>query len=109
YDTVHYHAYIATCIHHLFHYTTLFRSYPNLVSDRKWWLKMHRRAIHRLLRLVQGEWPPGSAPSPWLSKLRAHLEQLRYCADHIPDRKSTRLNSSHVSISYDVFCFKKKI
>src|SRR5207249_8529253 len=25
------------------------------------------------------------------------------------DRKSTRLNSSHVSISYAVFCFKKKI
>src|SRR5699024_11347741 len=26
----------------------------------------------------------------------------------IPDRKSTRLNSSHVSISYAVFCLKKK-
>src|SRR5699024_11304596 len=25
------------------------------------------------------------------------------------DRKSTRLNSSHVSISYDVFCLKKNI
>src|SRR5690606_40050934 len=24
------------------------------------------------------------------------------------DRKSTRLNSSHVKISYDVFCLKKK-
>src|SRR5699024_12596218 len=31
--------------------------------------------------------------------------------DRIPaaDRKSTRLNSSHVSISYAVFCLKKKI
>src|SRR5699024_12684735 len=28
---------------------------------------------------------------------------------HRPDRKSTRLNSSHVSISYAVFCLKKKI
>src|SRR5690625_6522635 len=27
---------------------------------------------------------------------------------HITDRKSTRLNSSHVAISYAVFCFKKK-
>src|SRR5207249_1752848 len=27
----------------------------------------------------------------------------------IEDRKSTRLNSSHVSISYAVFCLKKKI
>src|SRR5207253_6975217 len=26
-----------------------------------------------------------------------------------PDRKSTRLNSSHVAISYAVFCLKKKI
>src|SRR5204862_6541872 len=26
-----------------------------------------------------------------------------------PDRKSTRLNSSHVEISYAVFCLKKKI
>src|SRR5207249_8593909 len=33
-------------------------------------------------------------------------------ADRLPlrpgDRKSTRLNSSHVSISYAVFCLKKK-
>src|SRR6266513_1097475 len=27
----------------------------------------------------------------------------------VTDRKSTRLNSSHVSISYAVFCLKKKI
>src|SRR5438309_8658527 len=26
----------------------------------------------------------------------------------VPDRKSTRLNSSHSSISYAVFCLKKK-
>src|SRR5690606_19297844 len=30
-----------------------------------------------------------------------------YCKDR--DRKSTRLNSSHVKISYAVFCLKKKI
>src|SRR5699024_12282158 len=29
-------------------------------------------------------------------------------AEEIKDRKSTRLNSSHVSISYAVFCLKKK-
>src|SRR5689334_23901358 len=28
--------------------------------------------------------------------------------DDLPDRKSTRLNSSHSSISYAVFCLKKK-
>src|SRR5207249_9144276 len=30
------------------------------------------------------------------------------CARRDRDRKSTRLNSSHVSISYAVFCLKKK-
>src|SRR5690606_41187382 len=29
-------------------------------------------------------------------------------AQHLQDRKSTRLNSSHVKISYAVFCLKKK-
>src|SRR5947209_14578175 len=28
--------------------------------------------------------------------------------DPVPDRKSTRLNSSHANISYAVFCLKKK-
>src|SRR5207249_10254914 len=35
-------------------------------------------------------------------------EELRDRSDQILDRKSTRLNSSHVSISYAVFCLKKK-
>src|SRR5690625_5331832 len=30
------------------------------------------------------------------------------CAKALIDRKSTRLNSSHVAISYAVFCLKKK-
>src|SRR5690625_1045931 len=32
-----------------------------------------------------------------------------YIPHRIKDRKSTRLNSSHVAISYAVFCLKKKI
>src|SRR5690348_17972090 len=32
---------------------------------------------------------------------------VRYLLE-VPDRKSTRLNSSHPSISYAVFCLKKK-
>src|SRR3712207_7211967 len=28
--------------------------------------------------------------------------------NNVPDRKSTRLNSSHANISYAVFCLKKK-
>src|SRR5207249_5682976 len=39
-----------------------------------------------------------------------HVQGIAHQArDHGPlDRKSTRLNSSHVSISYAVFCLKKK-
>src|SRR5207248_5118158 len=33
--------------------------------------------------------------------------EFRYHLSGIPDRKSTRLNSSHRTISYAVFCLKK--
>src|SRR5690242_20984296 len=32
----------------------------------------------------------------------------RFANEALTDRKSTRLNSSHMSISYAVFCLKKK-
>src|SRR5438067_8231692 len=35
--------------------------------------------------------------------------EQRFFVRRVGDRKSTRLNSSHVSISYAVFCLKKKI
>src|SRR5437660_7301279 len=38
---------------------------------------------------------------------KAHAEKNQMTL-HIRDRKSTRLNSSHVAISYAVFCLKKK-
>src|SRR5690606_40330667 len=39
----------------------------------------------------------------------AHLDVASLTAGNTPrDRKSTRLNSSHVKISYAVFCLKKK-
>src|SRR5205814_9959494 len=36
------------------------------------------------------------------------LTITRSCCDPTSDRKSTRLNSSHLGISYAVFCLKKK-
>src|SRR5690625_5884614 len=36
-------------------------------------------------------------------------QQIMPGVEVIQDRKSTRLNSSHVAISYAVFCLKKKI
>src|SRR6266498_4297595 len=35
-------------------------------------------------------------------------QEIQHAAVRRPDRKSTRLNSSHVRISYAVFCLKKK-
>src|SRR4051812_13138853 len=53
----------------------------------------------------------------FLEDLKANPARSEYNVSHIlvrvpdgasPDRKSTRLNSSHMSISYAVFCLKKK-
>src|SRR3989442_7563360 len=41
-------------------------------------------------------------------KANSNLAVLRALANLGRDRKSTRLNSSHVRISYAVFCLKKK-
>src|SRR5207245_8967342 len=53
---------------------------------------------HEHLRPVLGLRPPGA---------RMDRED-RVVRVHLADRKSTRLNSSHGSISYAVFCLKKK-
>src|SRR5215510_443272 len=47
-------------------------------------------------------------PTPWaLSAGRVPLHLLPpACGSRVRDRKSTRLNSSHVAISYAVFCLK---
>src|SRR5579871_7001827 len=61
--------------------------------------------------------PPRSTLFPYTTlfrSLRAGVEggacRAPRCSPrrHAPDRKSTRLNSSHVEISYAVFCLKKK-
>src|SRR5690606_42007837 len=55
----------------------------------------------------------------WSSNVKADKEPVCRFSDittnnhaceppNAPDRKSTRLNSSHVKISYAVFCLKKK-
>src|SRR5690554_7454389 len=38
--------------------------------------------------------------------VQGHVDTIAICEDIIEDRKSTRLNSSHVRISYAVFCLK---
>src|SRR2546426_7000869 len=71
----------------LFPYTTLFRSLVPAVHP---YLQHHR---HRLRREHAA---------------RDEQQKLRLEHDRDGDRKSTRLNSSHLVISYAVFCLKKK-
>src|SRR5438874_5690152 len=69
--------------------------------------------------------PPRSTLFPYTTLFRSELDQrpvpeprpadpgprrhpARRRRGHARDRKSTRLNSSHVEISYAVFCLKKK-
>src|SRR5437870_7490332 len=73
----------------LFPYTTLFRSLERL-QGTPLRLREKLKNIHPFLhtRKPDGKW-----------SILEHAGQ---------DRKSTRLNSSHVAISYAVFCLKKK-
>src|SRR5699024_11768586 len=49
-----------------------------------------------------------AAPLRQLLLICPHCSDVYYIGVCLQDRKSTRLNSSHVSISYAVFCLKKK-
>src|SRR5690554_7395554 len=74
----------------LFPYTTLFRS-------------------HHGLPCLRGEVGRELYCRPRRIERRIARPAFRPTADQRLDRKSTRLNSSHVRISYAVFCLKKKI
>src|SRR5256885_12288924 len=72
----------------LFPYTTLFRSYVHAVTQ----LEISSTELRSLI--IAGRDPRYLVPD--------EVRQI------ILDRKSTRLNSSHLVISYAVFCLKKK-
>src|SRR5207249_12077504 len=78
----------------LFPYTTLFRSHHAVL----WQGAARVPRAHRGLL--------GQEPARCLQREGALTSGIPVC--HRIDRKSTRLNSSHVSISYAVFCLKKK-
>src|SRR5690242_21264330 len=86
----------------LFPYTTLFRS-----------LGKRPVAIHVLLGLgelgLSFRQFPNRLIQGGLKLARVEFKQKIALLHEGPlDRKSTRLNSSHMSISYAVFCLKKK-
>src|SRR5690606_40689802 len=93
----------------LFPYTTLFRSRTMLVCRVQ-----HAKPQNG----VATEWfghgqtvamlPLRGDQSSFVLTLSAHAMQSVMALSDVEDRKSTRLNSSHVKISYAVFCLKKK-
>src|SRR5690242_21593887 len=93
----------------LFPYTTLFRSIEGrflelLVysSGAKRVLELGTYSGYSALSMAAGLPPGGQIDTCELDESRAAVAR-RYIEQ---DRKSTRLNSSHMSISYAVFCLK---
>src|SRR5690606_40802829 len=89
----------------LFPYTTLFRSLAALrafpdYADYADWLQERIDYIEAAEQTKSASEVEAPAPTIAPSAGRAPAKS--------PDRKSTRLNSSHVKISYAVFCLKKK-
>src|SRR5258705_9744544 len=79
----------------------------------------HRLNIYFFFFFLMIRRPPRSTLFPYTTLFRSHEHGQRGChalepahalrAQHArQDRKSTRLNSSHLGISYAVFCLKKK-
>src|SRR5438034_3782311 len=80
----------------LFPYTTLFRSEPSCEHGTGVVRKEHRQ--RNFLGLA-------------VTRIGKKLDEQQFGVRNLPvrpDRKSTRLNSSHTVISYAVFCLKKK-
>src|SRR5256885_5055893 len=78
----------------LFPSTTLFRSVVPVIADRVAHSGADRIDHHQVALVEHAELVVHGA-------IRARRRRTR-------DRKSTRLNSSHLVISYAVFCLKKK-
>src|SRR5256885_13212581 len=80
----------------LFPYTTLFRSVLDATGGS------HRARPRPRRRRLHLETVPGARAAGARGGAHSRGQQLSQ------DRKSTRLNSSHLVISYAVFCLKKK-
>src|SRR5436309_7632796 len=84
----------------LFPYTTLFRSETRLST---WLFAIAKNVARESLRTRRRD--AGNVEIDGESAFELH-DRARTPAGQ--DRKSTRLNSSHVKSSYAVFCLKKK-
>src|SRR5690606_40298550 len=95
------------CRSNLFPYTTLFRSDQRVEDERREDRAARRAEVHHVERRELRE--RGDEERGHDREVLRHVvgdAERRQRATR--DRKSTRLNSSHVKISYAVFCLKKK-
>src|SRR5690606_41195966 len=91
----------------LFPYTTLFRSSRHL--HRSGGFSANQPAGRDRCRgSAFGHHRPASEAEPSFLRPGGPVRRGSVCRGVDRDRKSTRLNSSHVKISYAVFCLKKK-
>src|SRR5690606_41906892 len=89
----------------LFPYTTLFRSLLDKNRDFTGWLAGVSQGNVIITNVQSGELNTLLEVS---DEWHGPISKMAWSPDHSKDRKSTRLNSSHVKISYAVFCLKKK-
>src|SRR2546430_10414771 len=68
--------------------------------------EIYTLSLHDALPIWKRRYP--RYPAPEFPLPRQHQNSMPPESGHRPDRKSTRLNSSHSQISYAVFCLKKK-
>src|SRR3989442_10093692 len=93
----------------LFPYTTLFRSPKIQAKIVQAWARdrqFDKEATEREILVAAYD-----EKSPWWHRNKGDpdlVKEARDISEKSLDRKSTRLNSSHVRISYAVFCLKKK-
>src|SRR5207253_9601096 len=92
----------------LFPYTTLFRSILQNAQQLRLQFDGHVADLVEKKRAAVGVLEAPFAQAVGAGEgVRLVAEELVF-EQVLVDRKSTRLNSSHVAISYAVFCLKKK-
>src|SRR5690554_7387579 len=90
----------------LFPYTTLFRSHSEVDLEM---VRSINEIGHIMGMKTIAEFVTSQSIHDLLKDIGVDYVQGYHIAPPRPlDRKSTRLNSSHVRISYAVFCLKKK-
>src|SRR5690606_40972011 len=91
----------------LFPYTTLFRS-PHAVIRIKAYDPVELAGAPESLKHIAARDTEWAGMQYTIQVAPEDCTGCGICVDVCPDRKSTRLNSSYVKISYAVFCLKKK-